>query len=68
MSDQQFTIDGTITLADGTTSRFLFESEGNTYSEPSYQQWGANTERLGRSQPIVAALRHILFELEGETL
>ena len=53
------TVEGTITLEDGSISQVLL-------SEYGYQQWGANTERLGRSQPIAEALAKAYIESKEE--
>lgn len=41
-----WSVEGTITLPDGTVSRFLI-------TEDATMQWGANNERLGRTVDLV---------------
>lgn len=53
-------IEGTITLPDGSTSQFQISADYG------WQQWGAVTERLYRSQSVVTALVNGLTE--GEAL
>ncbi|WP_457066888.1 hypothetical protein [Mycobacteroides abscessus] len=43
-------IKGAITLTDGSVSEFQITSDGNWF------QWGAMTERLGKSMDVVEAL------------
>jgi hypothetical protein len=50
------TIEGTIVLADGSKSAFFVSADG-------WQQWGANTERLGRSVDLLDAIENALAEL-----
>ena len=50
------TIDGTITLEDGSTSSFSLSADG-------WQQWGASTERLGRTVDVLEALELALTEV-----
>lgn len=47
--EQVRSIEGTVTLADGSVSHFVKCDSG-------WLQWGANTERLGRTVPIMEAL------------
>ena len=51
-------VEGTITLADGTTSEFLIGVDGG------WSQWGATRERLGQSVDVVEALKEGLFAEE----
>lgn len=53
------TIRGTIELADGSTSEFECAAEG-------WQQWGADTERLGRTVDVLDALEAVLAECGGD--
>ncbi|MDB5716532.1 MAG: hypothetical protein JWO15_3929, partial [Sphingomonadales bacterium] len=55
-------ITGTIALEDGSTSEFSISSEHG------YQQWAADTTRLGRSVDILAAMTDGIrnAELDGD--
>jgi len=60
VSSTETSITGTITLADGSTSEF---SVNNEYG---WQQWGATTERLGRTVGIVEAMAEAVFDMTEE--
>lgn len=53
-NDTDMTIEGVITLPDGTKSSFLIyvQAWGGNYS-----QWGASTERLGLTVDLVGSIR-----------
>ena len=55
-----YLIEGTITLADGSTSHFSLGGDGE------WQQWGASTSRLGESVEVLEALAAGLAESEIE--
>lgn len=63
-ADRVTSIEGTITLADGTTSSFSITADGG------YQQWGAAQERLSRTVDVLSALVEGLVDgevrFEGE--
>ena len=48
-------IEGTITIND-------VESKFEVSTDENWGQWGASTERLCESQPIIEALAHIVCE------
>ncbi len=48
--DRARSIEGTVTLADGSTSKFIITADYG------WQQWGATQDRLIRSGPIMDAL------------
>lgn len=57
MNESEFaTIEGTITLADGTVSNFNIGESG------MWHQWGANTKRLGRTVVHMDAIFEGLME------
>lgn len=53
-------IEGTITLADGSTSEFSLDLEYG------WQQFGATPERLGRTVSLMDALESALFDVRDE--
>lgn len=51
-------ITGKIRFTDGSESEFTIDEFNG------YNQWGANVERLGRSQPVLEAITDALFDKE----
>lgn len=58
MGERITSIEGTITLADGTTSKFIIGTDFG------WQQWGADIERIGKTVDTMEALVDGLKEAE----
>lgn len=56
MSDKIQTVEGVITLADGSTSAFIIGRDGG------WQQWGATQERAGRTVDALESMAGALMD------
>lgn len=60
------TAQGTIKLADGTTSEFLVHLPDSDRVADSWQQWGASQDRLWRTTDLVTALQDAAIGWDDE--